>query len=523
MRVTATTSSAPFGKATAVGWRGPHGPAVALLHRSFASGDASSLFLGPPGHIAWGDAPQVFVTGDVLRCLFHDDDGVYLASLTSEGVKDEKVGLRLLRDRERLAAPTRSLVMHSEGDGCIFALADPDGVRVGRITSRGEPRMEKERWISQVGATPHVAIGDFLGKPLIASIRPGERELVIARRDGEHLETVNHELNEPALDVALDVAGSKGCLAVLSLSGHRIDTTMLDGQGRMTGRLAMLIEDTQLRMTGVQVLWVEDGFRVFGYDANGEVLVGFRVKDARREFQLGAIAAQPQVAYRQKRIELFSAEPDAHGGATLHVVRSALDGAGLTRSPVTLHAPRALLLQQCEADAREFLGATSRVFLGEGYRGTEGQHIEKDGPRVALELTQQRQRIELQLREGDVPMFVLRLRTNDPDGTPLEPVDDSFGRFAGWLRSVFSSDTRTLASREAAWAKRLAERLAAEAFEVGATVTARVLVATAKGALLELELRTLPSPDAFARWLRTVNEELAASKHRDETTTEART
>jgi hypothetical protein len=512
MRQTATASSTPYGKTTAIGWRGPHGPAVALLQRGYSKDDDTSLFLGGPGHIAWSDAPQMFMTGQVLRCLFHDDEGVYVAGLTSEGIAPtSEAPLRLLRDRERIAAPTRSLVMSTEGDGCIFALADPDGVRVGSISSRGEPTLEKERWITQIGATPHVALGAFLGKPLIAMIRPGERELVIARREGERLETVNHELHEPALDVAMDVAGSKGCLAVLSLSGHRIDTTMLDGQGRMTGRLAMLIEDTQLKMTSLQVLWVEDGFRIFGYDSNMGVVVGFRVKDARREFQLGGIRAQPHVAYRQKKVELFSTEPDADGGATIHVVRAALDGGGLVRSPLRVLAPRSLLLEHYEADAREFLGATSRVFLGEGYRGMEGQHIEKLDKRVALDLVKERQRIELSVREGKEPTHLLRLRTEDRDGAPLEEVDDSFARLAGWLRSTFSKDTRTLASREAAWVTHLAKSLVDES----AFVSARMLVATAKGALIEVELRKLPDPDVFARWLRRVSEELDASKHRE--------
>jgi hypothetical protein len=42
-----------------------------------------------------------------------------------------------------------------------------------------------------------------------------------------------------------------------------------------------------------------------------------------------------------------------------------------------------------------------------------------------------------------------------------------------------------------------------------------MLVATAKGALIEVELRKLPDPDVFARWLRRVSEELDASKHRE--------
>ena len=426
MREGRTASSALYGKSIAVGWRSPHGPAVALLQRGYSKEDDSSLFpgretsgssFGGASHIAWSDAPQLFMTGDVLRCLFHDDEGVYVASLTSEGVPSASdVPLRLLRDRERIAAPTRSLTMSTEGQGCVFALADPDGVRVGRISSRGEPTVDKERWLTQVGATPHVAIGEFLGRPLIATVRPGERELVIARREGEHVETVKHELTEPALDVALDVAGSKGCLAVLSMSGHRIDTTMLDGQGRMTGRLAMLIEDTQLRMTGIQVLWVEDGFRVFGYDESASVLVGFRIKDGRRELQIGSVERRPQVACRQKKIELFSADADSLGGAMIHVVCAALDGSGLVRSPLHVRAPRALVLQQFEGDARELLGAVSRVFLGEGYRGSEGQHIEKGEGSVALDLVREQQRIELRVRDGEMPTHLLRVRTGDAEG-----------------------------------------------------------------------------------------------------------
>ena len=510
MRAGATASSVPYGKHIAVGWRSPHGPAVALLQRGYLN-EESSLFVGGSGHIAWSDAPQLFMTGDALRCLFHDDEGVYVASLTSEGVPSASdVPLRLLRDRERIAAPTRSLTMSTEGQGCVFALADPDGVRVGRISSRGEPQLEKERWITQVGATPHVAIGELLGRPLIATVRPGERELVIAKREGEHVETVKHELTEPALDVALDVAGSKGCLAVLSLSGHRIDTTMLDGQGRMTGRLAMLIEDTQLRMTGIQVLWVEDGFRVFGYDENASILVGFRIKDARRELQIGNVERRPCVAYRQKRIELFSADADALGGAQLHVVRSALDGAGLSPSAIHVRAPRALLLQQYESDARELLGAVSRVFLGEGYRGNEGQHVEKGEGKVALDLAREQQRIELRVRDAETPTHILRVHTGDAEGAPLEEVDDTFARLAGWLRGAFSKDSRMLASREGAWAT----RVACELVEETKLVSARVLVATQTGAILEVELKSLPHADAFARWLRSVREALRAGAHR---------
>ena len=96
----------------------------------------------------------------------------------------------------------------------------------------------------------------------------------------------------------------------------------------------------------------------------------------------------------------------------------------------------------------------------------------------------------------------------------LEEVDDTFARLAGWLRGTFSKDSRTFAGREAAWAT----RVACELVEETKVVSARVLVATQTGAILEVEVKSLPHADAFARWLRSVSEALRAGAHRLDTT-----
>jgi hypothetical protein len=512
-------SAARWGRDLVVGWAAPWGPSLARVARGQSADDAHSLVLG---RAAGADAPQLVELGERLACAWVDAEGAAVAVVEPAL---ERVGLALegrTRGSEALALGRRvplgggarvvAVAPADEGHAWL-AVADAGGVRGGSLHADGTVSFDAEPWLRRDGVPARLALAEVGGEPLLVAIYGGERELVVARREGGRIASVTHRLEHPVLDVSITAAGSRVGVALVDGARERVSVTQVDARGRLVERPHVLVDryvgDAVLgRVGGVAVVWVEDAFRLVVHDEIGRAayVVPFAGEASARA--LGRVPGPPSARFVAPRVELIAAEADDDAGA-LVVVRARPDGSEAVPLEVRLAPPPAVAEERGGARAALCCTEVARTIAGTSYRGAEivAEPL-SGGARIALERTHQ----ALSIRFVDDRRFSVVLETRGEEGEPLVPEPGSFERLAAWVRQRLSASARSAAAREAAWAQAMASELA------GAIPIheAHVRAASERGAVLEVVLAAVPRPDAVERWASRVREQLSAGAHRRE-------
>ncbi len=525
-RAPVEVSAGRWGRDLVVGWAAPWGPSLARVERGRSAADAHGMVLGDPG--ASREAPRLVELGDRLGVLWIDAAGAAAAVLEEphDGVGSTPSTLLLQRssrgerglaytERIEVARGARALsVARADAGHAWLAVSVEGGVRVGTLHREGRIELDPAPWIVRQGGSPRIAIEDVRGEPILAAIFPGERELLLARRDGERASVVSHRLEHPVVALAMAAAGSRLALALVAQSGDRVLCAYLDARGRMTERPVASIdryagEHVVRDIDGAAVVWVDDEFRLIARDRATRVAYVLPFLEPGGGAALVAkVPGPPHARFSAPRLELVSAEADDDEGR-LSIIRSRADGTESSPLEVRLAPPASVARARGSARAHACCVQVARTIAGQSYRdATLTAEPLDDGARLTLEASGQ----SLSVRFEDDRRFVVLLETRGADGRELAIDDSTFGRLGRWVRHRLSSTERGTAKREETWAAAMASGLAG----TSEIVRAEVRAATEKGAILELVLGAVPRPEVLARWVERVRAELHAGRHRAE-------
>lgn len=517
-------SSGRWGRDLVVGWMAPWGPSLARVERGRSPDDARGLVLGEPG--ASREPPHLVEIGERLVVAWIDAQGAAAALLEEphDGVgstpatllvTDGSRGETALAYTERLpiADGARSLAVARSGDAHAWlAVAVDGGVRVGRLRRDGRVELEEAPWIVRQGVTPRMVLEEVHGEPILAAIFPGERELLVARREAGKSSVVSHRLEHPVTSIAMQAAGSRLALALGSEGGDRVSCAYLDARGRITERPVATIdryagEHVVGEIDGVAVVWVDDAFRLVARDRRARVAYVLPFLEVGGAVAVvSKVPGPPHARFAAPRLELVSAEADDDEGL-LSIIRARADGTEAAPLEVRLAPPARVARARGAARAHACCVEVARTVAGASYRdATLVAEPLEDGARLALDASGQSLSVRF---EGD-RRFLVSLETRDASGERLELDESTLGRLGRWVRQRLSSTARGVAQREEAWARARAEELAGT-IEL---LRAEVRAASDRGAILEIVLGSVPRPDVVARWVERVREELHAGAHR---------
>ena len=517
-----------WGRDLVVGWLAPWGPSLARVVRG-QSGDRSATELSA---LVLGDAGAVQVTpklvraGDRLAVVWIDREGAAAAVLdephdhlgatpaTLFAPSDARGQKTLvLGERIDLGSSVRAIAVAPGDDEAWIAVADAKGVRVGSLRANGTCTLSDAPWIAREGMAPRLALADVRGQPILCAVYPGQRELVIARREGDRPVVVTHRLDAPVADLAIEAAGSRLAIALLESDGVRVSCAFVDARGTLTERPVAQIdryagEHVVSQIDGIAVAWVDDAFRLVARDAGSRqtFVLPFLGSAEDRVGVVPRVPGPPFVRFSAPRLEIVGIEHDDDEGR-LVVVRTRVDGTEAAPLELRLAPPHEVARARTQARAHASCVELARTIAGASYRdATLVAQATDDGARLGLEATRQ----SLEVRFVADREVLVSLTTAGAEGETLAVDESAFGRLARWVRSRLSRDHRNVAAAEAEWAARMARELAGS-LEV---IASEVRASTASGAVLEVALVGVPGPELLARWIARVRDDLAAARHR---------
>ena len=528
----AEVSVGGWGRDLVVGWAAPWGPSLGRVVRGQSGDrsatDVSALVLGPISPLAPRAAPQLVPFGEHLACAWIDAAGGALAMLAEPhdhmGATPATIfapraargsTVLALEERHDLGASVRALATAPyDSTRAWIALASPDGVRGGIVTRQGRVTLDEAPWIAQQGAVPRLALADVRGQPILCAVVPGERELVVVRVEDGRPVTVTHRLEHRVSDLAVEAAGSRLAVALVEADGARVLCAYVDARGRLTERPVAQIdryagEHVVTRIEGVSVVWVDDAFRLVAREPTQRAafVLPFLGPIGERVGVVGRVAGPPRARFVAPRLEIAAVAHDDDEGWLL-LARTKVDGTESAPLELRLAPPLEVARERALTRAHGCCVELARSIAGASYRDASlVAETTAEGARLALEGTGQ----SLAVSFRDDREIVVSLTTRGDD-TTLAVDDSTFGKLARWVRRQLSSQERTVAAREAAWAARLASELG-EARVLGSEIRA----SSATGAVIEVVLDAVPRADILAPWIRRVREELARGLHREET------
>jgi hypothetical protein len=490
--------------------------------------ELSALVLGEAG--AGHVTPKLVRAGERLAVVWIDREGAAAAILDephdhmgataatlfapsdARGQKTLVLGQRI-----DLGVGARAIAATAADEEAFLAVADAKGVRVGSLRSNGTCKLSDAPWIAREGTTPRLALADVRGQPILCAVYPGQRELVVARREGDRAVVVTHRLDAPVVDLAIEAAGSRLAIALLESGGERVSCAFVDARGTLTERPVAQIdryagEHVVSRIDGVGVAWVDDAFRLVARDAGSRqtFVLPFLGSAEDRVGVVPRVPGPPFVRFSASRLEIVGIEHDDDDGR-LVVVRTRVDGTEAAPLELRLAPPHEVARARTQSRAHASCVEVARTIAGASYRdATLVAQATDDGARLGLDATRQ----SLEVRFVADREVLVSLTTAGEGAESLAIDDSAFGRLARWVRARLSRDDRNVAAAEAAWASRMARELAGS-LEV---IASEVRASTAKGAVLEVALAGVPRPELLARWITRVREDLVASRHRTMTT-----
>jgi hypothetical protein len=258
----------------------------------------------------------------------------------------------------------------------------------------------------------------------------------------------------------------------------------------------------------VSVVWVDDAFRLIARDPERRAayVLPFLEPIGDRVGVIPRVAGPPLTRFVAPRLEIVAAAHDDDEGRLL-VARTKVDGTGAAPLELRLAPPYEVARERAQARAHACCVEVGRMVAGASYRdGTLVAETTAEGAR--LELASLGQSLELAFLDDREILVSLVTRGDD---AALAIDESTFGKLARWVRRHLSSQERTLAAREAAWAQRIAIELGGEA---DAVERSEVRASSATGAAIEVVLRSVPRPDVLTRWIARVRDDLARQLHR---------
>ncbi len=520
----ARVSVAPWGADLVVGWNASWGPSLGRIVRG-QTGDQDEatvrpVVLGAPGATS---APPCFATfGERVACAWIDEGGARLAWLSEPrpvqsalmqlmtlgpGAGEDALGV----EEPMVVAADASAVAFAEasfGRGWIV-VATPSGIFGGSVSPKLEVSLEP--WFEREGAEPRLAVADVGGAAIVVAIRPGEAELIVMRAGDGAPSHTTHRLEQPVAELAMMAVGSRVALAVLDATGKQVLTTFVDARGKLVERPVAQIDryvgdHAIARIDGVAVTWTDDRFRLVAHDADAELTLALPLFGPTRDELaiLPRVAGPPWARTHRSRLEVVGlAHDDDEGLVTL--ARARPDGSEAARLELRLAPPTEHARARAEALIHAFAARFTQTLAGSSYRDATLVAVPLEGG-VSIELPRSEQRIELRFL-GD-RRFLVQLATGRVSEGSREQ-----GALAGLLdrvRSALGAQASAGASAESAWAMRVASALA-----LGPDVLrAEVVASGPESALVELELRRLPSLERMIRWIEATHASIRSSEHR---------
>jgi hypothetical protein len=518
-----------WGRDVVVGWHAPWGPSLGRVVRGQSGDrsatDVSALVLGAPSPTAPRATPRLVPLGERLACAWIDDAGGALALLDEPhdhmGATPATIfapraargsTMLTLGERRDLGRSARAIATApSEGGRAWIAMATPEGVVGGTVSREGRVTFDEAPWIARQGAVPRLGLADVRGQPILCAVVPGERELMVVRLEDGRAVTVTHRLDHRVADLAVEPAGSRLAVALVESEGARVLCAYVDARGRLTERPVAQIdryagEHVVSRIEGASVVWVDDAFRLIARDAAQRTafVLPFLGPVGERVGVVGRVAGPPQARFVAPRLEIAAVAHDDDEGWLL-LARTKVDGSEAAPLELRLAPPFEVARERGLSRAHACCVEVARTLAGASYRDTAlVAETTTDGARLALESTGQ----SLELRFLDDREFLVSLTTRGDDAS-LAADESSFGKLARWVRQRLSSQERTLAAHEAAWAARIANELGE-----GRVRESEIRASSTTGAVLEVVLDAAPRPDVLGRWIQRVREDLTRGLHR---------
>lgn len=526
----AEVSVGGWGRDLVVAWHAPWGPSLGRVVRGQSGDrsatDVSAFLLGAAASTGVRVPPQLVPVGERLGCAWvdreggafalldepHDHMGATPATVFAPRAARGSTALTL-GARQSLGDSVRAIaVAPTDGGRAWIALATSEGVRGGVVERDGTVALDDVPWVTRQGPVPRLAIADVRDSPILCAVVPGERELLVVRVEEGRAVLVTHRLEHRVSDLAAEPAGSRLALALTESDGARVLCAYVDARGRLTERPVAQIdryagEHVVSAIDGVSVVWVDDAFRLVARDASARsaYVLPFLGPVGERVGVIGRVAGPPRARFTAPRLEIVALAHDEDEGRLL-VARTKVDGTEAAPLELRLAPPLEVAHERALTRAHACCVEVARTVAGASYRdGTLVAETTTEGARLRLESTGQ----ALEVSFVDDQEILVSLTTRGADAE-LAADDTTFGKLGRWVRRKLSSQERTLAAREEAWAVRMAHELGSSAAIVGSEIRA----SSPTGAVLEVVLRVVPRPEVLARWVARVHEELSRGRHR---------
>lgn len=523
----AEVSFSAWGRDLVVGWSAPWGPTLGRIVRGRAGDRSAStvrpFVLGEPSTLRV--TPQLVALGERLACVWVDLHGGALSLLETHGAPpagavngedaEHEGGAEhalALGNRTSLGEDARAIAVAAAERGHAWvAIAREDGVHVGTLDVRGGVRLDAAPWIRRATSTPRLQLAEVRGEPVLCAIYPGERELWIARREGERVAVVTHRLDDAVSELALAVAGSRVAIALRDAGGSRVYAAHADARGKLTERPLLQLDgyvgDQPVgALDGVNIVWVDDAFHLIVRDASSRTVYALPFFEPGVEARpVPRVVGPPAARFVAQRLELASIEHDDDEGR-LTLTRTRIDGTETDTLQLRLAPPRARARERAVGRARLCCTELARALAGATYRdATLVPRTTERGATLSLDATHQ----ILELRYlGDREVQV-SLRTEGPSAPSLLGREAPLARAARWLEQKLSARAAALAAAETAWAQEMALVLGGE------TVVRSALTASAAhAALLEVVLTEVPQAHTLAAWIERVRMAVQDGAHK---------